>query len=356
METIKRYAVNPIVTAVLGLLVGLFLGLVILGWWLFPVRWENASQADLRADAKVTYLRTCIDAYGYNGDSARAKACYESLGEGKDLALQEVVGNPNIQNPQLVTAFANLALEGAAVTPAEVQSVMEQPAEGEPATQETPAAGDTAFTLPEQESEQPAEAGRPAWMNLLCYGGLLVVAMALLAVLLYRLGILKPGVIKMPSIGGKGAPADVDYESEDVPPISRNVAAYQVGNDLFDEVYSIEADGEFLGEYGVAIADATGVGGPKKVSAFEVWLFDKKNIPTTTKVLMSEQSFADPTRRQKLEAKGETVLADPEHPVVLQTDTLRLVARLIDMNYAQGAAGAYFERFVLELKVWQIGE
>jgi len=56
------------------------------------------------------------------------------------------------------------------------------------------------------------------------------------------------------------------------------VSSYSLGDDLFDDVFSIEADGQFLGEYGVAIADATGVGGPKKVSAFEVWLFDKNHI------------------------------------------------------------------------------
>jgi hypothetical protein len=41
------------------------------------------------------------------------------------------------------------------------------------------------------------------------------------------------------------------------------------------------------GECGVGISETIGVGDPKKVTAFEVWLFDKNDIQTVTKVLMS---------------------------------------------------------------------
>ena len=126
---------------------------------------------------------------------------------------------------------------------------------------------------------------------------------------------------------------------DEIPPISQNVATYKYGDDLFDEVNSIEANGDFLGEYGVAIADATGVGGPKKVSAFEVWLFDKGDIPTTTKVLMIPQAFEDSAKREKLKTKGEPVLADLNRPVDLQTKNLHLRAQIVSMDPAQGAAG-----------------
>jgi hypothetical protein len=352
METLKRIILNPIVTGILGLLVGIFIGLVILGWWLYPVQWTNASPADLSPDTQVAFLRTCIDAYGYNGDAAQAKACYDSLGEGAAAALQQIVQDPAPQDPKLVAAFGSIALEGGvSLTP-----IAEQSGEVQAPESGAPEAGATAFALPQGAGETQPSGGGSSWLTFICVGGLIIAAILALLYLLNRFGVLSlGGTSRTAAEDSKGAEAPIDYSAEEIPPISRNIAAYQLGNDLFDEVYSIESDGEFLGEYGAAIADYTGVGGPKKVSAFEVWLFDKNHIPTTTRVLMSEQAYADTGKRQKLEAKGETLLAEPDRPVVLETNTLRLVARLIDMNYAQGAAGTYFERFVLELKVFQLG-
>jgi len=345
METIKRLFANPIVTGVLGLLVGVFIGLVILGWWLFPVQWSDASPSDLRADAKVTYLRTCIDAFGYNGDAARATACYDSLGADAAQALDEIVKNPATQDPKLVAAFGTIVL---AQAPGEAAVPAQPGGEGQPK------AGETVMPLPTQSGEAaPAKSGAPAWVSTICVIGLILAGLVALLALLNRFGILKLGNFLKPAAEDKAAPVTDDESQDSAPPISRNIASYQLGNDLFDEVYSIEDQGDFLGEYGVAIADFGGVGGPKKVSAFEVWLFDKNHIPTTTKVLMSEQAYADGSKRQKLEAKGETLLAEPGRPVVIDTNSLHLVARIVDMAYGQGASGSYFERFVLELKVWQ---
>jgi hypothetical protein len=63
----------------------------------------------------------------------------------------------------------------------------------------------------------------------------------------------------------------------------------------------------------------------------------------------------DETLRQRLAAKGEPFQADPGSEMVLETATLRLVARVVDMNYGGGAmpANSYFERVTLELAVWQ---
>lgn len=351
METVKRTLMNPIVAGVLGLVVGILIGLVVLGWWLFPVKWNDAGISDLRQDAKVAYLRTCIDAYGYNGDSQRAISCYETLGEGAAEALNDIVQNPMAQDVKLITAFGSLALTQAGqneTVPVEGQ----QPpvAETETGAQEMPAPGSTVAPV-----QGEADDGRGNLVTLVCV--LVLIFAAILAVLaLLR----RAGLIKIPLPSSKSTPEEksreqeIDYGAQVLPPISRNIAAYQLGNDLFDEVYSIEAEGEFLGEYGMAIADAGGVGGPKRVTAFELWLFDKNHMPTTTKVLMSDQAYNDPSRRQKLEAKGETVLVAPDMQILLETNTLRLVGRVIDLEYAQGAAGSYFERFVIELKVWQI--
>ncbi len=81
-------------------------------------------------------------------------------------------------------------------------------------------------------------------------------------------------------------------------PLATFRTIYTLGDDLYDDSFSIEsASGDFLGECGVGIGDMVGVGDPKKVSAFEVWLFDKNDIQTVTKVLMSRYAFNDDTTR-----------------------------------------------------------
>jgi hypothetical protein len=139
-------------------------------------------------------------------------------------------------------------------------------------------------------------------------------------------------------------------------PMAQFMASYKAGDDLFDDSFSIDSPaGEFLGECGVGISETIGVGEPKKVTAFEVWLFDKNDIQTVTKVLMSAHAFSDPTIRQKLEAKGEPFQADAGGQTVLETATLRLVARVVDMSYGQGALpeSSFFESLILELAIWQ---
>jgi hypothetical protein len=48
------------------------------------------------------------------------------------------------------------------------------------------------------------------------------------------------------------------------------------------------------------------------------------------------------------------VLAEPGKRILLETATLQLEARVVDMNYGQGALppDSFFERLTLELAVW----
>jgi uncharacterized membrane protein affecting hemolysin expression len=95
-------------------------------------------------------------------------------------------------------------------------------------------------------------------------------------------------------------------------------------------------------------------GDPKKVTAFEVWLFDKNDIQTVTKVLMSSHAINDAAIRQRLASKGEPVLVEPGQKILLETATLQLEAHVIEMVYGQGAlpSGSFFERMTLELAVY----
>ena len=141
----------------------------------------------------------------------------------------------------------------------------------------------------------------------------------------------------------------------EAPPVAHYVTSYVIGDDLFDDSFSIDSpSGEFLGECGVGISETIGVGDPKKVTAFEVWMFDKNDIQTVTKVRMSPHAFNDPGFRSKLEAKGELVAMEPQKQIVLETQTLQMIATVSDMQYGQGTLpeGSYFDRVTLELAIW----
>ena len=90
------------------------------------------------------------------------------------------------------------------------------------------------------------------------------------------------------------------------------------------------------------------------MTAFEVWLFDKTDIQTVTKVLMSRHAYEDDSIRQRLAAKGEPILVQPGIETVLETESLTMVARVESMGYGEGALPpeSFFDRFILELSVW----
>jgi hypothetical protein len=138
-------------------------------------------------------------------------------------------------------------------------------------------------------------------------------------------------------------------------PLATFRTIYSLGDDLYDDSFSIESpSGDFLGECGVGIGDFIGVGEPKKVSAFEVWLFDKNDIQTVTKVLMSDYAFNDPDSRNRLAAKGDPVVAQPGGVIELETASLMVEARIVDLTYGEGAlpSQSFFERVAVELRAW----
>jgi hypothetical protein len=147
------------------------------------------------------------------------------------------------------------------------------------------------------------------------------------------------------------APATVDRGT----PVGQYMSTYIMGDDLYDDSFSIEtAAGEFLGETGAGISKTIGVGDPKKVTATEVWVFDKNDIRTVTKVLMSDHAFNDEGVRAELAPKGEAVLAKPGTVVLLETQTLTVQARVVDLAYGSGALppNSFFERLTIEISAW----
>jgi hypothetical protein len=324
---------RPVVVGAVAFIAGLFIGLVVLGWGLWPVQWTDAGPDDLRAEFKEIYLRMAIDSYTVNQDAVQAQQRLQELGPEAPEILGRIETNPGQQNPGSIQAMR--ALAGGAPQPPAVEAT--------PGA--TPAAG-------------APRRGTTTLILVMC--AITFVLFAALVVAFLLRGRISAGRL-IPARKEAAAPADfpdipIDLSGE--PPIAQFMTTYQLGNDLFDDSFSIDSQaGEFLGECGVGISDTIGVGEPKRVTAFEVWLFDKNDIQTVTQVLMSDHAFYDEATRQRLAAKGEPVLADAGKEMVLETATLRMIARVVDMSYGSGALppDSFFERLTLELTVWPKG-
>lgn len=333
MDSIREQFKKPLVVGAAGLIVGILLG-ILYGWFVDPIEWVDQPMDWLRADLKEEYLRAAIDSYAMNPDPVLAKKRYQDVGADADEILAKIVQSPGTQNAQVVSAFQSTVLGGAIPLPATT------PSEGAPV--------------------EPEEGGTNFWgiaLPILCVIGLLIAA-GLFYVFFLR-GRPAMRTFTQPARAVKEPAPSADWgeyaPGEAEPPMVQFMSSYKLGDDLFDESFSVDSPaGEFLGECGVGISETIGVGDPKKVTAFEVWLFDKNDIQTVTKVLMSAHAFLDEPSRQRLAAKGEPVLVEPGAETVLETQSLRLVARVVDTGYGEGALPdhSFFDRMILEMAIW----
>ena len=149
------------------------------------------------------------------------------------------------------------------------------------------------------------------------------------------------------------SPADAAWGE----PVTRKMSVFLMGRGQYDDSFEIEDSNDmFLGECGAAIAETIGEGDPAKVTAIEVWLFDKEDfVRTMTGVFATAHAFNDPAIRSKLETKGDLVLMQPGAEVILETNTLRLRARVVDMGYgvAEAPPNSFLENSTIEVAVWQ---
>ena len=346
-EKIKALLKDYRVMVPLGVVLGLILGLVI-GWGIWPVQWTDAAAEHLRADLREDYLRMAIYATTGNGNAAIGEKAWAELGETAEDTLAAVRINPEYLIPEQITSFEAIV--------------------GAPVLEQTP-------LIDETETPQEEEGQGVNWLLL---GGLCVVLFVAAGAVFYFL-VLRDrlrGGEKADTLASHDASPEEGgwfneeqerfgsdiHEGLETPeeglesvPVAQFMTTYMVGDDLYDDSYSIDAPtGEFLGECGVGISETVGVGEPKRVTAFEVWLFDKNDIQTVTKVAMSEHAYEDEKIRVRLESKGEPILAETGKTVLLETATLQLEARIVDMAYGEGAAPdrSFFERLTLELSVW----
>jgi hypothetical protein len=315
-----------------GLAVGLFLGLLI-GWWLlgvvlFPVDWEDAAPVDLHPTYRKEVVRAIADAYSVHGNAELAKAFLSERWEKDDLT--RVIGE----------------LKADATDDAAVQRL-----DALAQVLEIPAVPAVTVATPAPTPEQPSIVGR---LLPLCGVFLLVVAVLALAGLAVR--ILRSRRAVREEAGSLARMREaISPEMVGTMPsgalLGHFLTSYSLGNDHYEEAFSIETEDGYLGECGVAISESIGVGPPDKVTAFEVWLFDKNDVRTETKVLMSTHAFNDEAFQARLATRGDLVLAEFGKIITLETASLQVTARITEMEYGNGdmPEESFFSRITLEL-------
>ncbi len=324
LDLLKR----PLVLAALAAIAGLLLGIP-LGWATLNV--VNTTPAVLRPDLQQDYLRMAIDSFGVNRDPNLAVQRWDNLGPAAAPAFVEIQKDPRGIDPAVIMAYGQVVQAVKAANPSN------------PDVKSPGRLSGTTIVL-------------GAVLVLLLVGG--AGAFVFLRRLLSKRtsGEITPGMQAV-EINREAAKNKTNFESLGVaPPITQNMTTYVLGDDLYDESFSIDTpSGDFLGEYGVGVSETIGVGDPKKVTALEIWLFDKNDIKTATKVLMSAHAYGDAGIRGRLEAKGELIQVEPQTQIMLETETLQLLATVVDLQYGDGAMPdkSYFERATLELAIWR---
>ena len=309
---------------VFAFVLGVIVGLVVLGWWLWPVKWTNADPADLRASHREGYLQMIADSYAVTGNFEAARARLQSLGvPEEDLsAMLDTAIKDRLEAGRPDEALRLQGLSSAVILP--------PPPTPEPtAVQPTGTTGSQALRI----------AGIAFFLLLLGAGVVLLLTQLQKRETRRRKRL--PSTERPLARGAKiepGFAAPLPPESA----LGHFETTYFLGDQGYDVSTSVEAStGEFLGECGISALQEVSVGGLDKVTAFEVWLFDKDDVHTETRVLLSEQAFADEALREKLANKGELVQAEQGQVVTLETANLRLDTMIAELEYESDAHSAF---------------
>lgn len=320
---VKNLLKNPRVALILGVVLGLLLGLIV-GWGMWPVQWTDGTPEVLRTDLQDDHIRMAAEAYARTNDPNTALRRWDDLGNAAGDAYLRLQANPGNMDPAVLQNYgALIQSQGRQIAPSQ-------------------------------------QAGGSTTSSLVLYASIAVVVVLLGAGGMYLYRLLRKGptttTVAMQAAQASRNAEKTNFEEMGLaPPITQTMTTYVLGDDLYDESFSIDTGGgEFLGEYGVGVSETIGVGEPKKVAALEVWLFDKNDIKTATKVLMSEHAYNDPNIRARLEPKGDLHVVKQGEQILLETETLQLLTTVVDLEYGMGALpqNSYFERITLELAIW----
>jgi hypothetical protein len=350
-NSIPRFLRSPVFLNGVCFILGTLFGLIVLGWTLWPVQYVDTTPEMLRADLQLDYLRMAVDSYSVNGDATLARSRFEALGARK-LELLEQLQNDGLTDPERLHEFQVLIAGLYASGDGSAASAAPAPAGGLTDALSVIAilgvviGGAIALVLAvnirrtRAAAEPAAEVAASADLSLEAEEALAE----------------RGGAEPVPA----AEPAEeAETGGEGNEPLERFVTTYALGDELYEDSFTINSPGgDFLGECGVGISEPVGVGEPKKVTALEVWLFDRKPSRTSTTVLMSQYAHDKADVRAALAPRGTPVLAAPGADFWMETPGLQLRVVIRELIYGSGPLppNSYFERLTLQLEVWAKGK
>lgn len=349
----------------LAFVLGLLVGWLLIGWVLLPVQYTNADPWDLNPSAKEQYVAMVADSFATNHDLTLARTQLRGFKTDELTSiLRGMIAQRNQKGQGDVAA--RLATFGVSY--------------GLSLTSTSP-------------GTSAASAGTGGLLSTLGPWLLLILLLIVIAALVWlfysrfkpqgapqRMGTtrrIQPAYEEVPPMTTAAsrtmapaatstvtAPARTAPISMPAPqPAPRTAAGgknlgtfaatYKFGDDNYDTAFTLEtARNEFLGECGMGISETIGEGKPDKVTAFDLWLFDKTDVRTVTQILMTEHAYNDQALRSRMAQKGELVLAEKGKHIPLQTATLRVDATIVDLVYASTpglAPNSHFQKLIVEM-------
>jgi hypothetical protein len=362
---------TTLIVGVGGLIIGILIGWLAIGWLLWPVEYVGEVYThELSLPEKVNYVAALTDSY--------------SLRRQIDLIHRRLLDWP-LEDKVMAFAelYAQYERQGMAVEARQVVELAGQlkQVEGWDASLVNTALsnlvaryfekGDREYAqfislfgselglIPVSSGEEvviptpqpPAAVSVPVttqWPIILV---VVIILVGLVTFGMYRLKTRRPRGVLGPVRGG----IDSSWVAPPEPGTLLSArSVYELGMDNFDESFSIEEGGVFKGECGMGISETIGQDRPRKVTALEIWLFDKGDIRTITKILASEYAYYEDVLRNRLSARGETFLAQPGMTLGLETATLALKATVLNVEYGESTdvpPRSFFKKVSVALSV-----
>ena len=335
-----------LVGAIVGLVIGLIIGLI-WAWLIDPVTYAGGAQPqELSEEFQQHYVGAVAGAYLTNRDVTLAAVRLRTFPVEEKVRLLAIV-NTDYTNQVLITeaeGVGNLAQALQAQESWPPEAVSAGLAAGGATTAFANKLGQTPqATQATPPPEAPASEGNRAFRIFLLVL-LVVLIVALVVVLLSRI---KPRRTTFSA----AAAAALAWDGVGPQPLRQWVGDYTLGQDNYDESFTVEtAESDFLGECGMGILEGFASGAPKKVLAFDVWLFDKTDIRTVSTPVMSEFAYNDEILRSKLSPEVTPVLAAPGETFEIETTALIIKATIAEVTYGdEPPPNGYFAALKINL-------